>query len=66
MAKKVCEECGHEDGKRYNDPRDPPLKVTPCLCKECLTWVLEEMIDAKEAEIEELLDLYTRLTWKGG
>ncbi len=50
MAKKMeCLECGGKFTKLYDDPRDPPLEVEVCLCKDCYSAALDEIATEAEA-----------------
>lgn len=50
---KKCLECGEGIGK-YEDPRDPPLALSPCLCETCAIWIYKEKVLEATDAFEEL------------
>lgn len=48
-----CSDCLSKAWKLYDDPRDPPLEVRPCLCNECYQTALMEELDEATQRIHE-------------
>lgn len=53
-----------EDKRRvrlYDDPRTPPLDTKPCLCRDCLTAALEQMLEENEGNVRHISEALAAL-----
>ena len=52
-----CMECG-ESGKRtlFDDFRNPPLDIEPCLCADCAEGVTDEVIEDMACYVDIMFD----------
>ena len=48
-----CVEC-EERRAAYMDPREPPLEIDNCLCKECDRGSCQDRMEELEEEIDDL------------
>lgn len=49
----TCVEC-EESAAVMEDPRDPPVELGDCLCRDCGEAALNDRIDELETELDEL------------
>lgn len=51
----LCAECGDNDQRVHEDPRDPPIDEGPCLCDDCVAGAYGEAVERAADRVFELI-----------